>query len=171
MTKAITDALGLPSLEEALKAAAPSEPEGEVEDQPEDPQVQQVANALQGVNPSSLRVQDPTGVEEHEGEADDIYEQAMQAHKDLMDLGFNVEPKHAGANAFMPALKAMEIALKASQSKAARKMERIKMVMDQQTHDRDMNQDVEDGEILDNGGQSITANRNDLLSKLRNGDI
>jgi len=95
----------------------------------------------------------------------------MRAHKDLMDLGFNIEPKHAGANAFTPGLKALELALKASQSKSKAKMDRIRAVMDQQSHQREMGQNVEDGEIIEGGGGSITANRNDLMAKIRNGEI
>lgn len=95
----------------------------------------------------------------------------MRAHKDLLDLGFNIEPKHAGANAFTPAMKALEIALKASQSKTKAKMDRIRLIMEQDKHNKEMNQDVEDGEIIDNGGSSITANRNDLMDKIRKGEI
>lgn len=168
MTKAITDELGLPSLQDALKEVA--EANGELTPEVNE-KVQEVANALEKVNASSLKVQDVVGVNDHVDEADEIYEAAMRSYKDLMDLGFNVEPKHAGANAFTPGLKALEIALKASQSKAARKMERIRLMMEKEAHERDMNNGVEDGEIIENGGGSITANRNDIMAKIRNGEI
>lgn len=169
MTKAITDELGLPSLQDALKEV--SEANGEVAPT-ENAEVQDMANALQAVDPNALeRADDPTGTQEHISEADEIYDNAMRAHKDLMDLGFNVEPKHAGANAFTPALKALEIALKASQSKNKSKMDRIRAVMEQEAHQRDMGRNVEDGEIIEGGGGSITANRNDLMAKIRSGEI
>jgi hypothetical protein len=166
MTKAITDELGLPSLQDALKQIADEGGEAE------NPEVTQMANALQAVDPKAIRrAEDPTGVDEHVDEADVIYEAAMQSHKDLMDLGFNIEPKHAGANAFTPGLKALEIALKASESKKKAKMDRIRAVMEQEAHQRDMGKDAQDGEILEGGGGSITANRNDLMAKIRSGEI
>jgi hypothetical protein len=170
MTKALEDELNLPRLEDALKEqAAKNNPEGTTPDVSE---VEKMANALANVSASDVaRRADGAGVEEHQAEADEIYEQAMRSYKDLMDLGFNIEPKNAGPNAFMPGLKALEIALKASQSKATKKMERIRLIMEQEQHDRDMNQDVEDGEIVDNGGSTITANRNDLMQKIRKGEI
>lgn len=168
MTKAITDELGLPSLQDALKQIADENGETEADNSA----VEKMANALQAVDSKSIkRAEDPTGVDEHVDESDEIYAAAMSSYKDLMDLGFNVEPKHAGANAFTPALKALEIALKASQSKNKSKMDRIRAVMEQEAHRREMNNGVEDGEIIEGGGGSITANRNDLMAKIRSGEI
>lgn len=169
MTKAITDELGLPSLQDALKEVAEANgeltPEGNSE-------VADMANALQTMDPKSIqRAEDPTGTQEHVKEADDIYDAAMRAHKDLMDLGFNVEPKHAGANAFTPGLKALEIALKASQSKNKARMDHIRAIMEGEAHQREMGKNVEDGELVEGSGGSITANRNDLMTKIRNGEI
>ena len=126
MTKALEDELNLPRLEDALKELA----QAQGADSPiANAEVEKMANALAGVSPKDIeRKLDPTGVDSHVDEADDIYALAMKAHKDLLDLGFNVEVKHAGANAFAPAMKALEIALKASQSKSAREMERIRLV-------------------------------------------
>jgi uncharacterized coiled-coil DUF342 family protein len=170
MTKALEDELNLPRLEDALRELAEEQEQEEASEG--HARVDIMANALAGVSPTALAVaSDPMGVQEHTTEADDIYDQAMRAHKDLLDLGFNIEPKHAGANAFTPALKALEIALKASQSKTTKKMERIRMIMDQDKHDKEMGEGVEDGEILNTGGQTITANRNDLMAKIRKGDI
>jgi hypothetical protein len=168
MTKALEDELNLPRLEDALKELA----EGQVEETPAvNAEVSQMANALANASPLALSAStDPTGVKEHTAETDEIYDVAMRAHKDLMDLGFNIEPKNAGPNAFTPALKALEIALKASRSKSERRMEEIRLIMEQDKHKRDMNDGVEDGEFIDNGS-SITANRNDLMAKIRKGEI
>lgn len=167
MTKAIEDELNLPRLADALKEIA-----SQTEDSPPpvNAEVEKVANSLQNVSSSSMRAVDPSGLQDHESETDEIYELAMQAHKDLLDLGFNIEPKHAGANAFTPSAKMLEIALKASQSKASRRMEKIRLVMEQDLHRREMNEGVEEGEILDNSN-SILANRNDIMAKIRKGEI
>lgn len=169
MTKALEDELNLPRLEDALRELA--ETQGEEVPTQASPEVEKMANALANASPTAIaKSADQAGVQEHQIEADEIYEHAMRAHKDLLDLGFNIEPKHAGANAFTPALKALEIALKASQSKANKKMERIRLIMEQEKHTKEMGDGIEDGEIIDNG-QTITANRNDLMDKIRKGEI
>ena len=173
MTKALEDELNLPRLEDALRELAEAQGEEEAPaPAPVNEDVEKLANALSTANPAALAKRgDLSGVDEHQMEADDIYEQAMRAHKDLMDLGFNIEPKNAGPNAFSPALKALEIALKASQSKSIKKMERIRLIMESEKHQKDMSDGVEDGEIIDNGGSSIVAHRNDLMEKIRKGEI
>jgi hypothetical protein len=166
MTKAIEDELNLPRLEHALKDLA-DEAGVEVANE----EVEAMANALQKVSVEGHRSLDSTGTDEHSADMDNIHDQAMKAHQDLLDLGFNIEPKHAGANAFMPSAKFLEIALKASQSKRTAKMDKIKAIMDQEKHRREMTGEVEDGEIIDTGGPSITANRNDLMDKIRKGEF
>lgn len=170
MTKALEDALNLPRLEDALKELVEGQPDEVIA--VTNPAVEKMANALANTSPAVLaKTSDPAGVQEHVTESDTIYDVAMRAHKDLMDLGFNIEPKNAGPNAFSPALKALEIALKASRSKTDKRMEEIRLVMERDKHSREMNDGVEDGEIIDNGGASITANRNDLMAKIRKGEI
>jgi hypothetical protein len=127
MTKQIEDEFNLPRLEDALKAQA--EANGEQLPAETNPVVENVANALQNVDPSNLKPKDPMGTEDHVEETDEIMSQALKAYQDLMDLGFNIESKHAGANAFAPAAKMLEIALKASQSKKNSKLERIRAIM------------------------------------------
>ena len=170
MTKALEDELNLPRLEDALKEVAESQDQESADLM--NMEVETMANALANVDTKSITgVVDPSGVQEHVAESDEIYDVAMRAHKDLMDLGFNIEPKNAGVNAFNPALKALEIALKASRSKTDKRMEEIRLIMEKDKHSREMNQDVEDGEIVENGGSTITANRNDLMAKIRRGEI
>lgn len=169
MTKAIEDELGLPRLEDALRDMAESTESSEGSDVSFE-SIERMADALQNVNPSSFTDRDPTGVNEHISESEDIMSLALKAHKDLMDLGFNIEPKNAGANAFAPSAKFLELALKASQSKADRKMEHIRMVMDKERHKKEMGEGIEDGEIVESGS-SIIANRNDIMEKIRKGEI
>lgn len=169
MTKQIEDEFNLPRLEDALKAQA--ETSGEELPVEANTEVENVANALQGIDPSNLKQVDPLGTEDHLLETDDIYMQAMKAYQDLLDLGFNIESKHAGANAFMPAAKMLEIALKASQSKKNSKLERIKAIMEKEIHDRDMNNHSSEGVIEDDGHGSFMAYRKDLIEKIRKGEI
>lgn len=180
MTKRIEDELNLPRLEDIIKEAEDDQPTLPVEPVEESPEevidsedVSNVANALQNIKPSDLASTDPMGTVDHEMETNEIYDAAMRAYKDLLDLGFNIESKHAGANAFSPAAKMLEIALKASQSKATKKMERIKAIMEQELHDRELRKNEEDGVIEGDtsGGGSFLAHRNDLMNKIRKGEI
>ena len=167
MTKQSEEELGLPKIEDALKEQA-----GEVTgaDAESSEEVDSMANALQAVNAAKITAsEDPMGTESHILETDEIYDEAMKAYKDLLDLGFNIESKHAGANAFTPAAKMLEIALKASQSKANKKLERIKAIMEKEQHDRDMQNNQEDGVIEGEG--SFMAFRKDVLEKIRKGEI
>ena len=170
MTRSIEDELNLPRLEDALKAISEGQSNSEPTEIQTNEEISKMANALRSVSLSNLPSSDPFGTTDHEQEADEILDLAIKAHKDLLDLGFNIEPKNAGANAFSPSAKFLEIALKASQSKADRKMERIKAVMEQEIHQKEMGQDVEDGEIIETGA-SLFANRNDLIGKIRKGEI
>lgn len=173
MTKSIEDELNLPRLEDALKAQEEAaQPEVIAEDTvPAD--VEAMANALQKVDPSALMNADPMGTETHEMESNEIYDAAMSAYKDLLEMGFAIESKHAGANAFNPAMKALEIALKASQSKTNKKMERIKLIMEKEAHDHELRKNEEDGVIEGDvsGGGTMRAFRNDLMEMIRKGKI
>lgn len=169
MTSQIEDEFNLPRLEEALKAQA--EANGEQLPVETNAEVENVAKSLQNVNPSDLAQQDPMGTADHIIETDEIIAQAMKSYQDLMDLGFNIESKHAGANAFTPAMKALEIALKASQSKKNSKLERIKAIMEKEAHNREMNNHSDDGIIEGEGEGSFMAFRKDLIEKIRKGEI
>lgn len=173
MTQSLEDEFNLPRLADILKAneleSAKRAADETLSETIDTSEVDEVGKALMNVDPSRFIVQDPTGVETHEQEADKIVIQAMQAYRDLLDLGFNIESKHAGANAFSPAAKMLEIALKASQSKTTKKLERLKLAMEKELHDREMQNDQEEGIVQ--GEQSFMASRKDLIEKIRKGEI
>ena len=174
MTKQIEDEFNLPRLEDALKAQVEAQAAADAEQLPAEvtnSEVEQVANALETINPSDLAKVDPLGTEDHINETDDIIQKALESYKDLMDLGFNIESKHAGANAFSPAAKMLEIALKASQSKKDSKLERIKAIMEKEIHDREMDNHSSEGVIEGDGQGSFMAYRKDLIEKIRKGEI
>ncbi len=111
------------------------------------------------------------GIKEHDKEMDDIIEVAMTAHKDLIDIGMNMEPKNAG-ELLNPAMKALDIALKASQSKidARVKIERVNIERDKVDYETKKN--VEEGEVAEDdveklSGKPYTATREEVLAKLR----
>ena len=88
MTKQIEDELNLPRLEDAL-ADARQELAGAV-DEATQAEVDRMADALRNLDPSSMIMKDEDGVETHEAEMNDVIDQAMKAHKEILDLAFNV---------------------------------------------------------------------------------
>lgn len=162
MTRKIEETLDLPSLEEALKGVSSPE-EIEVINQ----ELDEIANALEDSYESEMLMADPVGVHEHSKEMDDIYSNAMKAHKDLLDLGFNMEAKNAGS-IMEPAARMLEIAMKASQNKVDTKMKSIKLRMDREKLDADLKKNELEGEIEGSPREGgYVADRNELLKKLK----
>lgn len=75
--------------------------------------------------PSGLSVE-----EQHDKEMDEIIETALSAHKSTLDFGFNVEAKDAG-KIFATSAQHLDIALKASKSKAEMRGKFIALKMNQ----------------------------------------
>jgi hypothetical protein len=173
MTKAIEDELGLPRLEDALRAVAEAS-ETLPEAQEANEEVERMSQALANVDPSQLAVSDMAGTETLEAEMNDVITTALQAHKELMDMGFNMEPKNAG-QIFTPATRMLEIAMAASKNKAEQRMKAIKIKMEKEAHDREMrNNEIEgdiEGEMPSAPEKGWTDSRDALIRKIKNGEI
>lgn len=177
MTKQIEDELNLPRLEDAL-AEARQELAGAV-DEATQAEVDRMADALQHIDPSSMIMKDEEGNETHEAEMNDVIDQAMKAHREILDLAFNVEIKHAGS-IFMPAARMLELAVTASKSKADQKLKTLKLRMERERLNADLQKDRLNGSIdaepVDSAGNvptlaSIIEDRNVLMKKIKDGDI
>jgi hypothetical protein len=177
MTTQIEDELNLPRLEDAL-AEARQELAGAV-DEATQAEVDRMADALRHLDPSSMIMKDEDGVETHEAEMNDVIDQAMKAHKEILDLAFNVEIKHAGS-IFMPAARMLELAVTASKSKADQKLKTLKLRMEREKLNADLQRDrlngTIDAEVTDSKGDaptlaSIVADRNDLMKKIKDGEL
>lgn len=182
MSKQIESILNLPRLEDALRDAGidmadvVQEPDEEeidlddvVEEEPsyEDPKLAKMANALQNTHSLERSLGDPEGTEEHTREMDHLYEAAMRGHKDVLDLGFNVEAKQA-AGMFQASAKFLELAMKASTNKTEARMARIKLAMEKQKLAAELKQDRDEGVIEGEApvpGQM--ADRNELMARMR----
>jgi hypothetical protein len=163
MTDKLCDALNLPRLEDALKDIGMSPTAIQEAAQ----EVENMANALERIAPSDMMLDDESGISEHEREMNEIYTQALKTHKELIDLAFNIEAKHAGT-IFEPAARFLETALTASKSKNEQKLKAIKLRMDREKLDADLKKNVQEGEIQDEPDiHSVLANRNDLLKDLK----
>lgn len=162
MTKRIEEVLDLPSLESLLGEEAVS-PET-------DHMLNQIAEAL---DRNEIEIEkslaDPDGSREHAAEMDEIYAAAMTAHKDLLDMGFNMEPKNSGT-VIEPSARYLEIALKASQNKTDARLKNIKLKMEQEKHNDALKKNQEEGVIESDAPQApqgVMKDRNALLRELR----
>lgn len=179
MSKQIESILNLPRLEDALRDAgidmADVVQEEEIdlddiaeEEEPyEDPKLAKMANALQNTHSLERNLADPEGTDEHTREMDVLYEAAMRSHKDVLDLGFNVEAKQA-AGMFQASAKFLELAMKASTNKTDARMARIKLAMEKQKLAAELKQDRDEGVIEGEApvpGQM--ADRNELMARMR----
>lgn len=107
----------------------------------------------------------------HDKEMDDLYDVAMSAHKDMLELSFSMEPKNAG-QVLEPAAKMLEIALKASQSKVDSRIKVAKSIMERDKVNYDTKKNVDNG-LIDGETPNINgyvASRNEVLKRLRQAD-
>lgn len=156
MTKRIEEVLGLPHAKDLL------------DDPVEENETNEIISAdYKGSDVSSL-ILDPVGLFTHEKEMDNIIDAATQAHKDSMDLAFNMEPKNA-ASVLDSAAKMLELALKASQSKVEMKNKSIDIALKKEKQDSDLNKNIQEAQIDKETtiptGEQFIAKRNDLLAK------
>jgi hypothetical protein len=110
------------------------------------------------------------GTTDHVLETDEIYAEAMRAYKDLLDLGFNIESKHAGANAFMhQQLRCWRLPSRLHRARRTASSSASKPSWKKKIHDRDMNNASEG--IIEGEGEAHLAYRKDLIDKIRKGEI
>jgi hypothetical protein len=155
MTRRIEQTLNLPRLEDAVREFNQAAPELEEASR----KVDKISASLDKVSRSE---RDEEGTEVHCKEMDEVYRQALKAHKDMIDLGFNVEARHAG-NIFEPAARFLEIAMNASKSKSEQKLKTLKVRISRQ-RGADPN-DTEQG-VIEADPTAFLADRNDLLKDL-----
>ena len=129
MTKKLEEEFNLPSIEELM-------PDVEAEELVE-PTVEETQNEivkykddLSIAERADAALPMVTGMEELDREMDAYAQKAMETFEDLVDLGKNVEDRHA-APIFDSAAKMMTAALQAKQAKMDKKMKMIELQMRQ----------------------------------------
>ena len=163
MTKRIEEVLDLPSLESVL---------GEDSLSPEDQErIDQITKALEANDIDiDKHLMDPDGTREHAAEMDEVAAAAMNAHKDAIDMAFNMEPKNAGS-IMEPAARFLELSMKAMQAKLDARMKGMEMKMKREKLDHELRKNQEEGVV--DGETPITesgrlADRNQLLKAAKN---
>jgi hypothetical protein len=100
------------------------------------------------------------GYDQHDIEMDELATLAIQAHKDLQDLGMNVEVRHAG-EIFSSSSQMLKIAVDAKNNKVEKKLKLLRLQLEKMKLDRATSNDktVE--------GTAVTLDRNEILKQLR----
>jgi hypothetical protein len=103
------------------------------------------------------------GLEASDEEMDSLARQAVESYKDLMDLGMNVEPRHA-SEIFGVAERMLNSAITAKNAKVNKKLKMIDLQLKKAKLDLD-NPDGDNGTV----SNSSLLDRNELLDRLIKG--
>ena len=126
------------------------------------PSVQEVAAALERAGQLEEQFERIDGFDQHDVEMDELAGLAVQAHKDLQDLGMNVEIRHAG-EIFSSSSQMLKIAVDAKNNKVEKKLKLLRLQIDKMRIDK-MNK-TDDNNTID--GNAVSIDRNELLQQLR----
>ena len=173
MTKKLEEELNLPSLDELL-------PHEEEETAPTVEEVRNEIATIEGemsmVDRANIALPTVEGLEQLDREMDAYADKAMSTFDDLVDLGKNVEDRHA-APIFDSASKMLSAALQAKTAKMDKKMKMIELQMRQARLEKDSEKidayvaqkNSELGLDEDTGADArIVGNRTALLAEIMN---
>ena len=136
MTKKLEEVLNLlPEIEDMMPDAEKSEEE-EVTVEDIENQIVEYTGSLSIAERTDAALPIVTGLDELEREMDEYAKKAMSTFDDLVDLGKNVEDRHA-APIFDSASKMISPALQAKQAKMDKKMKMIELQMRQARLEKD----------------------------------
>jgi len=142
---------------------------------PETTDIDVLQSALQEADKIDRALAPVKGLEQLDLDMDTYADQAMGAFKDLMDLGQNVEDRHA-ASVFEAAAKMMSNAITAKQSKLDKKLKLIQMQMQKKKLDLEekklewqMSREASDAEESPiEGIGEVVVDRNEIISAIMN---
>ena len=154
MTKKLEEEFNLPPIEEVTKTE-PTIVETEAE-------IEETQNALSVSEKINAAFKEIKGLEDHEGEMNDIAKMAVESYEQLMQLGMNVSDMAAG-KVFAEASNMLKIALDASDDKTKAKLQQIDLMLKKARIDK-----ISDKGAGETEGVSATVfDRNDLLKIIK----
>ena len=126
-----------------------------------------VEQALEKAKKIERDLIDVKGFEDHDDEMDMLAKMAINAHKDLLDLGMNVEIRHAG-EIFSTSSTMLKIAVDAKNSKVDKKLKLLKLQLDKLKLDRATTNDnpIDQPQPID-GGNAVKLDFNELLKQFK----
>ena len=101
--------------------------------------------------------------DQHDQEMDELADLAVQAHRDLQELGMNVEIRHAG-EIFSSSSQMLKIAVDAKNLKVEKKLKLLRLQMDKLRLDRVSGSNSNSSAIE---GTAVALDRNEILKQLR----
>lgn len=146
--KMLEETFDLPSMDEDLSEA-------------EVPTTEEVAAALEQAKDLEKQFKKMDHYDLHDQEMDELAAMAIDAHKNLQDLGMNVEIRHAG-EIFSSSSQMLKIAVDARNSKVDKKLKLLKLQLDKMKIDMSANKE---GTAVD--GTAVKLDRNELLKQLK----
>ena len=159
MTKKLEEEFNLPPLKEALE-----ENQEEIEEieattsEALTVEREEIFTALKAADKIDQALPTVRGLETNDVDMDSYSNQAEQAFRDLMDLGMNVEARHAG-DIFAAAQRMLKNAIEAKTSKTEKKLKMIELQLKKMKLDQ--SQKTDEGTIEGEG--YVIADRNDIL--------
>ena len=155
MTKKLEEEFNLPPIEEVTQ----QETLPTVEESKES--IEEVQGALSVSEKINLAFKEIKGLEDHEGEMNDIAKKAIESYEQLMQLGMNVSDMAAG-KVFAEASNMLKIALDASDAKTKAKLQQIDLMLKKARIDKFDNKGTETEAV-----QATVFDRNDLLKIIK----
>lgn len=158
--KTLEDTFEIESIEQDEEQA--EEQDADASDDAE-PSEQDVQAALERADEIDRQLGALRGRDEHDEEMDELAKLAVQAHRDLQDLGMNVEIRHAG-EIFSSSSQMLKIAVDAKNNKVEKKLRMLRLQLDKLKLDRAAKKDDPNGAIE---GKARVLDRNELLQQLK----
>jgi hypothetical protein len=158
MTKKLEEEFNLPPLKEAIEINQDENAEVEITSEALTVEREEIFTALEAADKIDLALPTVRGLEANDVDMDSYSTQAEQAFKDLMDLGMNVEARHAG-DIFAAAQRMLKNAIEAKTSKTDKKLKMIEL----QLKKLKLDQDNKTSDDTIKGEGYVIADRNDIL--------
>ena len=161
MTKKLEDLFNLPPMDDESDTTELSEPDfDDVADM--DTEIVTLSDAMEISERINSALAEVRGMEEHDGEMDEIAKKALDNFDQLMSLGMNLTDMAAGP-VFSSATQMLKVALEARDSKVARKLKQVDMMIKKANldHRKDTAKAGETQQIQPN-----VYDRNELLKML-----
>ena len=158
MTRKLEEELNLPPLKEAIEEIQEEIQEDVTPSDALTVEREEIFTALKAADKIDQALPVVRGLETNDVDMDSYSNQAEQAFKDLMDLGMNVEARHAG-DIFAAAQRMLKNAIEAKTSKTEKKLKMIELQLKKMKLDQTQKTDA--GTIEGEG--YVIADRNDIL--------
>lgn len=170
MTKSLEDELNLPRIADALKQL------GEEHEEYDENALEEITDTIEQMNVirKSFNL---SNFDENENKMTELQELAIAAHKDLLDAGYDVDPRIAN-NFFDPAMQSLNLAMETERTKIQQKLKLMQLQLEKEKVDLqrrkvELAERAAEGNTEDlerNAEGTFTARRDDLLKMLKEQD-